>query len=139
MLPITFLYWHLCTLSVLSASRKNSEIKQVYINKCEAASVIFTGMGTMYWSDWSWGWRNRFYSGVFWMFFDCVNCLYPYAIKLVPPTPRPIRPIRSTHTGEYYTSCCKSKLKIKEIVTKLSHLSRVLVYGWNDRPVAIKI
>ena len=31
-----------------------------------AAVSIFSGMGSMYSSDWSWGWRNRFYSiGVF--------------------------------------------------------------------------
>ena len=29
--------------------------------KDAASSVIFTGMGNMYWSDWSWGWQNWFY------------------------------------------------------------------------------
>ena len=34
--------------------------------KAPAAVVIFPGMVVMYWSDWCWGWENRFYSiGVF--------------------------------------------------------------------------
>ena len=31
-------------------------------NKCIAAVSIFPGMASMYSSDWSWGWENRFYS-----------------------------------------------------------------------------
>ena len=31
-----------------------------------AAVLIFSGMGSMYWSDWNVGWWNRFYSiGIF--------------------------------------------------------------------------
>ena len=41
----------------------NSKIKQCYVIVMqlykEAASTIFPGMGFMYSSDWSWGWRAR--------------------------------------------------------------------------------
>ena len=42
-----------------------SLVKRIYeikIMKDSAAVSIFPGMASMYWSDWSWGWKNRFYS-----------------------------------------------------------------------------
>ena len=45
--------------TMFNFSKRKNNVQQDYF--CHIAAVsIFSGMGTMYWSDWFWGRRNRF-------------------------------------------------------------------------------
>ena len=101
------LHWVMITLLLLTSW---------FFCVCVAAVSIISGMGSMYLSDWSGGWENRFYIiGVF-----CFLCYktgpltsqttssptkYLYDTTPVVPTPRPIRRVQRAHTGKNWYCC----------------------------------
>ena len=53
----------------------------------------------------------------------------PYAIKPVPPAPRPIRPIHKPHTGKDWYCCCICKAQIRAMIGSLKICNLILNYS----------